>query len=538
MGRPLPYRDVRLSEEFVLPQLVRRRATETPDEIFVHEVDGETKTYRELHEGALGFARLFESLGIGRDDTVATFLFASIEALEVWIGLAWRGAVEAALNTEYRHQLLVDVLNDTRATTVVTTTAMLETLRDVAGNLQSVQRVVLLDTDASTAAGVAGWTIIGVKGNPALSEQPSELVEPRLEATSNLLYTSGTTGPSKGVIIPWAQMLESGRTIVPVDHLDNTDVFYCPYAPCHITGKAYFYSMLLVGGEYVIKRRFRTSEFWSDVQRYGCTSTLLQGAMAHFLLNQKPAPEEVDSSLSKIIVAPVIAEVTELERRFGVRVGTAYNMTELSCPLVSEGWENDGPGSCGGPRAGVIVRLVDELDNEVRRGEVGELVVRHDDPWTMTVGYLRRPEATVQANRNNWFHTGDAFYQDDEGRFFFVDRIKDSIRRRGENISSLEIEREVRTFPAVKACAAVAARSEFGEDDVRVVVVAEPGEVLVPAELYNYLSTRLATYMLPRYIDVVESLPTTETQKIQKNLLRALPIDDATWEAPQRLRAS
>lgn len=504
----------------------------------MHEVDGATKTYRELHEGGLGFARLFESLGIGADDTVATFLFSSIEALEVWIGLAWRGAVEAALNTEYRHQLLVDVLNDSRATTVVTTTAMLETLRDVAGNLQSVQRVVLLDTDASTAAGVAGWTIIGVKGNPALREQPGVLVEPRLEATSNLLYTSGTTGPSKGVIIPWAQMLESGRTIVPVDHLDNTDVFYCPYAPCHITGKAYFYSMLLVGGQYVIKRRFKTSEFWHDVKRYGCTTTLLQGAMAHFLLNQKPVPEEVESSLSKVIVAPVIAEVTELERRFGVRVGTAYNMTELSCPLVSDGWDNDGPGSCGGPRPGVSVRLVDELDNEVPRGEVGELVVRHDDPWTMTVGYLRRPEATVHANRNNWFHTGDAFYQDESGRFFFVDRIKDSIRRRGENISSLEIEREVRTFAAVKACAAVAARSEFGEDDVRVVVVVEPGEVLVPAELYNYLTTRLAAYMLPRYIDVVESLPTTETQKIQKNLLRALPIDDATWEAPQRLRAS
>ncbi len=534
MSQPHEIRDVALRPELTLPRLLEARANEHPNHVFAHEVGGRSASYRDLHEASLSFAGYFGRHGIADEEIVATFLDANLEALELWIGLSWIGAVEAALNTGYRHQLLADVLNDTEATVVVTTSAFLPTLVEVAGSLFHVQRVFLLDLDAVTPdLAVDGWTLHAAASARCEPHDPGRLVSPRLESICSILYTSGTTGPSKGVLIPWAHMLESGRTIVPIEHMTRDDVFYCPYAPCHITGKAYFYSMLLLGGGYVTKSKFRTSEFWPDIRAFGCTTTLLQGAMAHFLLNQKPSAEEVDTPLTQVIVAPVIAEVDELERRFGVRVGTAYNMTELSCPLVSDGWYHHGRGSCGTARAGVEARIVDELDHEVGVNEIGELLIRHDEPWTMTIGYLRRPESTVQAMRNAWFHTGDAFYRDADGRYFFVDRIKDSIRRRGENISSSEIEREVRLFPGVEECAAVAAPSEFGEDDVRVFVLPAGGEIIVPAELFNFLTTRLAAYMLPRYIDLVSSIPKTETQKIQKNLLRALPIGDATWQAPQ-----
>ncbi|MDI2099474.1 AMP-binding protein [Ruicaihuangia caeni] len=531
--------DFSLRAELILPTLLRSRAGETPDAVFAREIGGPSRTYAEMHDGALAHGAYFQQLGIAREEVVATFLPASIRALEIWLGLSWAGAIEAALNTGYRHQLLADVLNDTRATVVVTTSDFVPRLVEVAGLLEHVDRLVLIDVDERDipSSPVDGWAMLPGADAGATAFEVSSFKEPRLEDTSCVLYTSGTTGPSKGVVIPWAQMLESGRTIIPVEHMDADDVFYCPYAPCHITGKAYFYSMLLVGGGYVVKQQFRTSDFWPEVVEYGCTTTLLQGAMAHFLLNQAPSPLEQNNPLDKVIVAPVIAEVQELERRFGVRVGTVYNMTELSCPLVSDGWVNDGIGSCGTVREGVTVRLVDDLDREVPVGEIGELVVRHDDPWTMSTGYLRRPEATVQANRNNWFHTGDTFYRDEHDRYFFVDRKKDAIRRRGENISSAEVEREVRPFPGVKEVAAVAAESEFGEDEVRLIIVEEPGISVEPAELHEFLKTRMAAYMLPRYIDIVDSIPKTETQKIQKNLLRKLPISDTTWEAPQR-RAS
>lgn len=535
---PSPMVDAQILQDRILPVLVRSRAQSTPHFVCVKEVAGATSTYSELNRASQGFGTYFQELGVRQGEVVATFLDASIVALEVWMGLCWAGATEAALNTGYRHQLLADVLNDTRSQTVVTTTGFLPVLLEVAGSLDFVERIVLLDTDSVPVSAHGAWKLIPARKAREWVAVAENLIEPDLETASCILYTSGTTGPSKGVVLPWAQMLETGRTIIPIQHMQNSDVFYSPYAPCHITGKAYFYSMTLLGGGYVIKKQFRTAEFWPDVRAYNCTTTLLQGAMAHFLWNQKATDEDALTPMTQVIIAPVIAEVDAFEERFGVKVGTAYNMTELSCPLVSDGWFNDGVGSCGTARLGVTARLVNELDYEVAVGEVGELVVRHDDPWTLTSGYYRRPDATADANRNQWFHTGDAFYRDEEGNFFFVDRMNDSIRRRGENISSAEVEREVRKFDGVKEVAAIAAKSEFSEDEVRIVIVEEPGSRVDFDELFAFLETRMARYMLPRYMDVVAAIPKTETQKIQKNLLRAMPITEQTWEAPKsRARA-
>lgn len=523
-----------LSTETILPNLLRRRAEQTPEHVFSREVAGEERDYATMLRNTLGYAAYFQENGVERQEIVATFLPASNAALEVWMGITWAGGIEAALNRGYRHQLLADVVNDTTARVIVTTVDFLPVLAEVSGNLEHIQRVILIDAADRIVSPVEGWVCLPAAEAHLSPHREDAIVPPSLESTSCVLYTSGTTGPSKGVVIPWAQMIESGRTIVPTEHMDERDVFYSPYAPCHITGKAYFYSMLLLGGGYVMRSQFKTSEFWRDVRTFGVTTTLLQGAMAHFLWNAAPAADDRDNPLDKVVIAPVIAEVDEFEARFGVRVGTVYNMTELSCPLMADGWVNDGRGSCGTARRGVSVRLVDEWDREVPVGEVGELLVRHDEPWTMTTGYLGRPEATVTATRNHWFHTGDTFYRDESDRYFFVDRKKDAIRRRGENISSAEIEREVRVFPGVREVAAVAAPSEFGEDEVRVIIVAEDGAQVDPSELFDFLKTRLADYMLPFYIDLVDSIPKTETQKIQKNLLRGIPISESTWRQPRR----
>ena len=204
-------------------------------------------------------------------------------------------------------------------------------------------------------------------------------------------------------------------------------------------------------------------------------------------------------------------------------------MTETSWPLIS-GRNPRVRGTCGRPREGYEVRIVDENDCEVAPDTVGELIVRSDIPWSMNHGYHNNPEATARAWRNGWFHTGDAFRRDPDGNFFFVDRLKDAIRRRGENISSFEVEAEVNAHPAVREAAVVGVPSEFGEDDVMAVVAPVAGKSVDPAELLQFLVPRMAHFMIPRYVRVMPELPKTPTQKVQKNLLREAGVTADTWD--------
>ena len=235
-------------------------------------------------------------------------------------------------------------------------------------------------------------------------------------------------------------------------------------------------------------------------------------------------------SLHTVVMVPLIPELDDFRRRFGVRVSTAFNMTEVSVPLHSDGWTLANLESCGTVRPGYQVRVVDEDDEDVGPGRVGELIVRANEPWTLMAGYLDMPEATTAAWRNLWLHTGDAFRYHEDGNYYFLDRISDTIRRRGENISSAEVEAVVNEHPGVLESAAVAVPSEWGEDEVKVVVVARPGRSVTPPELTKFLAPRLPRFMLPRYIEVVTELPKTPTAKVRKVELRAQGITRATWD--------
>jgi crotonobetaine/carnitine-CoA ligase len=228
-------------------------------------------------------------------------------------------------------------------------------------------------------------------------------------------------------------------------------------------------------------------------------------------------------------IVPLIEGAAEFQRRFGVNVYTIFNMTEISSPIVSAP-NPSVRGTCGRVRAGVEVRLVDENDCEVPTGSVGEMLVRTDRPWAMSHGYHKAPEATARAWRNGWFHTGDAFRTDPEDNFFFVDRMKDAIRRRGENISSFEVEAEVLAHPDVRECAALAVPAEIGEDDVLVVISPVPGAVVDPAALIRFLTDRLAYFMIPRYVRTLVDLPKTPSSKVLKAELRAAGVTADTWD--------
>jgi crotonobetaine/carnitine-CoA ligase len=285
-------------------------------------------------------------------------------------------------------------------------------------------------------------------------------------------------------------------------------------------------------GQVVIRDAFKTTEFWSDIRKFGCTGTLLVGAMANFLYRQEPRPDDADNPLRYVVMAPVIPEVDDFKRRFGCDVVTAYSMTELSVPIVS--WEREVNGvnyrSCGRVRPGVHVRVVDDHDYPVGPGVIGELVVRSDEPWALSPTYWRMPEKTVEAWRNGWFHTGDAFRYDENGDFFFMDRIKDAIRRRGENISSFEVEAAVNSYQDVLESAAVAVPSEWSEDEVKVAVVPKPGRSIDPAKLIEFLIPRMPRFALPRYIEIVETLPKTPTERVQKAIIREAGVSAQTWD--------
>jgi crotonobetainyl-CoA:carnitine CoA-transferase CaiB-like acyl-CoA transferase len=297
----------------------------------------------------------------------------------------------------------------------------------------------------------------------------------------------------------------------------------------HIGGILGVNFALIHGGTAAVVERFRTQSFWETVRSLQVTATGLLGTMVQFLMQQAVQAGEREHPLKKVVIAPFGEEALAFAGRFGVQVFTEFNMTELSVPLWA-GPDAIPRGSCGRPRQGVTLRLVDDHDEEVAAGAIGELILRTDEPWTLCDGYLDDAVATARAWRNGWFHTGDLFRRDANGNYFFVDRAKDMIRRRGENISSFEVEAELLAFPGVRAAAAVPVPGDGGEDEVLAVLSLQEGASFDPEALIAFLQPRMAAFMIPRYVRVVPELPLTPTQKIEKHVLRSAGLTADTWD--------
>jgi crotonobetaine/carnitine-CoA ligase len=370
---------------------------------------------------------------------------------------------------------------------------------------------------------------------------------PNVWDTSCIVLTSGTTGPSKLVQIPWGVMHSGGERILPVEDLTPDDVWYQPLPTFHAAARFGITLMALCGGQLVQRETFSLTSFWADVREYGCTVTNMS-PYSKLLLDQPERDDDADNPMRAAVVNPMPRDPDGFAKRFGLALSASYGTSELGIP-ISAGWDVSVPGSCGRPKAGwpgVHIRIVDEHDDDVPVGEVGELVIRTDEPWGLTSGYFDNPEATAEAWRNGWFHIGDGMRQDADGNLFFHDRIKDSIRRRGENISSFEVEAEVNAHPAVLESAAVAVRTDGAEDELKVFVVRDDGAGLDGAGLdgagldgagldgaglCEFLAERVARFMVPRYVEFVDTLPKTEASgRIKKSELRNRGNGPATWD--------
>ena len=501
--------------EWVLSSIVDDRAERLGDRLAVVGTDGASVTYGELRDRAQRAAALLGQLAIAPGDRVATMLDPTVDYLAAALGCAWSGSVEVPVNTDYKGLYLEQVLRETGASVLVVRDRFVERLAPL--ELPDLRHLVVVgDADVEARPGVTVHAAA-----EAARLQPAPRV-PRSERDPLLvLYTSGTTGVSKGVMHCNRSALWTARVWNDLVGLTEEDVGYSYLPLFHVTARsALFLACVLAGGSTVLRERFSVTEFWPDVRRYGATFTMYMGAVIHLLFRQEQQADDADNPLRAAGGAAAPPEIGEaFGRRFGCELYEVYGMTEIG--TATAGHMGHGtPGSMGVPFAHLEIEIHDEEDAPLPPGTPGEIVVRPREPDAIFQGYWGQPEATVQAFRNLWFHTGDLGRLTDLGEVVFLDRVKDSMRRRGENISSFEVERAVNAHPDVLETAAYPVPSELSEDEVMVAVVPRPGRAIDPEELLRFCVRTMPRFAVPRYVRVVEELPKTPTARVQKHLLR------------------
>jgi crotonobetaine/carnitine-CoA ligase len=504
-------------ESFVLGDVLRSRAASHGIEPFLRFRDGDL-TYREVDADANRVAQGLIALGVCKGEHVAIMLPNCPELVTAVFALARFGAVAVPVNTANRGEVLRHVLFSSDTTTLIIDEEYLERLPlDL---LPGLRRLIVRGTAPAGAV-----TFTSLRG--------LDDTEPRAGVTfadrQAIMYTSGTTGPSKGAIVSHSLALTCAFD--SLNYLDRWGkTIYCPLPLFHAAGLwDGVLSALLGGGAIAVVDRFSASRFWDDVRHFDAQVAMSVYSMIPILLSAPQTDRDRDHPLEMFYMGKSILDAPLLDR-FGVRSVETYTSTEAGIATGSPygQWRL---GSCGTVNEErFTAAVVDEHDREVGAGAPGELVLRPKQPYVVTSGYYGSPEATVDAFRNLWFHTGDRVWRDEDGYFFFLDRMKDAIRRRGENISAFDLECEVNLHPSILECAAVGVPSELEDEDVKLAVVLRPGMSLDPERLVEFCVERLPKFMVPRYIEFIDALPRTSTDKVAKHKLRGKGITPSTWD--------
>ena len=503
-------------QERVLPRVLRRAADAQPGWPFI--LHGEERyTYADVERLSTQLAHGLRKWGVTKGSRVASLLDNSPAYILTLFAIAKLGALNVPINTAARGALLRYYIEDAQCTHAMVQDSYLEVLRESFAHIS-----VPLAVMGATSDGGPSWQDLLADGE-AMGEKSLD-VEINAWDPWLILYTSGTTGPSKGSLCPHAHSLSIGRTQAGRMALEPSDRMYTCLPLFH--GNALNYSTLTAlwaRATIALETRFSARRFWSDIQRYRATQFNAMMVVTSILEKLPVTPEEQSNPVRIAALVPPPANRRQLEQRWGLQIISQYALSE-ACPVavLAPGEAYDKPRTSGRVSEEIELRIVDEHDCEVPRGQPGEIVIRTRQPWTMFSGYYGKTEATLAAWRNLWFHTGDRAYLDADGYLFFVDRVKDAIRRRGENISAYEIETILKGHDAIVEAAAVPVPSELGEDEVAVYIV-RSGVELTEHAVIEYAVQKMAYYMVPRYVRFIQDLPKTPSQKIAKHVLR----DDA-----------
>ncbi len=505
------------------PSRLEALARDRPDAPAISFVDGPEWNWSEVHRRVRDHAQALQALGVGRDEPVLSWLPNGPLAVLNLLALAELGAIYVPVNPAYRGEGLAHVIANSGARLMIAHGELVSRLEPI--DIARLETLVIIGAETPRLPGLRLLRADALAGDGARLQPPARPLAPW--DTMMVVYTSGTTGPAKGVLSSFrhAHAAVLGfRNVGPRDrNLTTLPMF-------HVGGVWGILWAVYHGGSVVLATHFRTQDFWPIVKRYRITTTGLLGSMVDFLVGQPVAEGERDHGMASVLVAPFGPSALQFAERFGVDVYTEFNMSELAVPMFI-GPNPRAVGTCGVAAPGTTLRLVDANDIEVAEGATGELLVRMDEPWTISHGYHNDAAATARAWRNGWFHTGDLFRRDAAGHYFFIDRATDSIRRRGENISAFEVEAGLRRHAAIAEAAAVAVPAPGGnEQEVMAVIRLAEGAQLAPEALVEFLRPLIAPHMLPRYVRFVSDFPRTPTQKIEKFRLRAQGITTDTWD--------
>ncbi len=522
--------------ERLLSRLLEDRAAHYGERVFL-DFKGERRiTYRELDETANRFANGLRALGLDKDKKIGLLMQNCPDYLYLLFGAAKIGAVTVPINTAYKGGLLTHIINNSDAEVLVVDEQCLATVSEIADDLQGL-RTILIDStgDASSAQpgpvnNLTRFDLLQLESlHQADSDKPESDV--RHSDTVMIMYTGGTTGPSKGVVMSNHSYYFYTCLVAGSIGYNEEDVSYTCMPLFHINAQiGSIVSALYAGAQVALYQRFSARTFWDEIRSAGATVFLGMGSVGNILMKNSPTPEDRSHRVRLSVLVPPPGDLEGFEDRFGFRViYETFGMTE-GLFLPPKLYEPRKRGCCGKPIDDYQVRIVDDDDEVLGANQIGELVFRPRRPYTMMSEYYKMPEATLEAFRNLWFHTGDLAYLDEDGFLYYVGRKKDAIRRRGENISAYEIEIVVNQHPSVLESAAVAAPSELGEDDVRIVVALKPGAELSPEELIGFCESRMAYFMVPRYVEFREGLPKNFSQRTEKYKLREEGISAITWD--------